>query len=234
MDFCATQRAASRWFWLRLERKEVGGNGYLSGSAWLRVLSPSGALGRHFVTQMMGPRHLADFFAFLMLGSRWFSFLDSATCFVHALSAARRSVSSSHFSSTHPPPSVHRSVVKRRVGAIGKEAGSGQPAKRRRTKAYQATMMLDNLLKHSTGFPLSHFRVQNAPDGQWAGDPWTWPLLTLAPDSGPDNVAMEHFLTCEVGSNIETTWDWSHSLNSAVKCALKAFSVGRGSVEVRG
>ena len=81
-----------------------------------------------------------------------------------------------------------RASCKRKMGGHP-DAAAPPPRKRRRVKTYVTIMMIDNVLRTSTNLRLSDFRIERTPDGKdFAGDPFEWPSLSLATDSGPDCV----------------------------------------------
>ncbi len=81
--------------------------------------------------------------------------------------------------------------------------------------------VLNNMLWQSCNMKLSDFMPPRSPEGVLTGDAFPWRHLALAPDSGPDMLAMDHFLAYEVGLNIQTEFDPSHYLNNASKGALR-------------
>eukprot|EP00959_Pyramimonas_sp_CCMP1952_P417709 8751483-Pyramimonas_sp.AAC.1 len=87
-----------------------------------------------------------------------------------------------------------RTVVKRKLGAELEKGENGKPPpKRRRVKTFTVLRMLDNQLR-GIGMPLHRFKIPRAPDGTLAGDPFSWPILSLCPDAGPDMTAADHFM----------------------------------------
>ena len=89
----------------------------------------------------------------------------------------------------------------------------GMP-KRRRTKAFQAVMQLNNMLRKSCDIGLSKFKFPET-------DPFEGYHLSLCPDMGADMVAMWHFLAYKCNLNITADWDLDHGASNAGKQALK-------------
>ena len=87
-------------------------------------------------------------------------------------------------------------------------------AKRRRTKAFQCCMQLNNMLKKSCNIGLSKFKFPLT-------DPFKGYHLSLSPDMGADMVAMWHFLAYKCNLNISADWDIDHGCSNAGKQALK-------------
>ena len=117
-----------------------------------------------------------------------------------------------------------RSVVKRKRGLDTKEGGGAppMPKKRRRVKTVQSIMMLDNILRHTCSSQLSKFKVPRGPDDVGMGDPFSWPLLNLSTDQGPDCVAGD-MMSYKLQLNLNVDYDWSRLLQNAAKQALRRF-----------
>eukprot|EP00959_Pyramimonas_sp_CCMP1952_P043056 900873-Pyramimonas_sp.AAC.1 len=79
------------------------------------------------------------------------------------------------------------------------------------------------MLLQSARKQLSDFRPPRNSDGEYSSDPFTWPLLCLAPDMGPDMVCGAYALLYREKSkiNLQIDFDISHGLNNAAKCALR-------------
>eukprot|EP00959_Pyramimonas_sp_CCMP1952_P071593 1495243-Pyramimonas_sp.AAC.1 len=77
------------------------------------------------------------------------------------------------------------------------------------------------MLKGSTGLQLSDLQVKRHPDGSPVEDPFDWKYLALSPDSGPDMLAADHFISYYCDVNCQVEYDISHYLNNASKAALR-------------
>ena len=115
--------------------------------------------------------------------------------------------------------------MKRKIGASLEAARDEEPApkKRKRTKTYVMLHCLNNMLKQSSGKQLSDFRPPTDDDNNFTTDPFSWNLLCLAPDMGPDMLCGAYALLYRAESklNFQVDFDISHSLNNAAKCALR-------------
>ena len=112
--------------------------------------------------------------------------------------------------------------MKRKEGELlSRGDANPAPKKRRRTKAFQMCMMIDNMLKVSCDTNLAAFAIPKDKDGRYLGDPFLWPSLSMSPDSGADMVACDAFLSYERDINFQCDFDLSHSLNNASKGALR-------------
>ncbi len=118
-------------------------------------------------------------------------------------------------------------AVKRKLSGELEKTTEKPPKKRRRLKTYSTIMSIDSMLRGTCCTQLSNFIVPKTPEGEFCADsdPFTWPVLSVATDSGPDCTAAAHFLLYSRGCCLQWEFDLSHSLNNATKLALKcAFS----------
>lgn len=113
--------------------------------------------------------------------------------------------------------------MKRKLGDhFDAESSATKVRERKRQKTYQTIMHINNMIKSSTGLQLNDFVVpRDETTGQLQGNPFDWRHSNLAPDMGPDNVCLDHFLTYKVGMNLSIDYDVSHNLANCTKQALK-------------
>lgn len=100
--------------------------------------------------------------------------------------------------------------------AAGEDLNVGRPKKRPRRKAYITMMCVDNIIRQATGKGLEQYRMKGDDGVPTAPD--TWKCVSLAPDCGPDIVAMVSYL--QYGPDplvVDVTWDLSHANWNDVK-----------------
>lgn len=83
-----------------------------------------------------------------------------------------------------------RAACKRKMGGGHPDEAAPPPRKRRRVKTFVTVMQIDNCLRTSSDLRLCDFIVPKTAEGKYAGDPFLWPSLSLATDSGPDCVCL--------------------------------------------
>ncbi len=114
-----------------------------------------------------------------------------------------------------------QNVVRRKPGATDIGKCEGQVKKRRRVKSYITMMLLDNALRMSADQSLVDFIPAKNAAGEYATEPFHWKHLSVSTDSGPDCVAVAHFLAYSKGLNLQWDFDASHLVNNSCKCALR-------------
>ena len=105
----------------------------------------------------------------------------------------------------------------------------GSNAKRRRVKSMGTAFQLNNMVINATGSTLLRFKIEKNSDGGY-DDPYTWPSLNLAPDMGPDEVALDHYLAYGASLNVNADYDMSHLLKNLGKCTLKNVGLWKNTV----
>ena len=101
-------------------------------------------------------------------------------------------------------------VMKRRGGH---EVNVGRPRKKPRSKAYTTGLAIDNALRTTTGAGFEQFLP---PPAEFAA-PAEWKFLSMAPDQGPDVVALTQWLLHKQRINLEVTWDLNHGSWNDIK-----------------
>ena len=101
-------------------------------------------------------------------------------------------------------------VMKRRGGH---EVNVGRPRKKPRSKSYTTGLAIDNALRTTTGAGFEQFLP---PPAEFAA-PAEWKFLSMAPDQGPDVVALTQWLLHKQRINLEVTWDLNHGSWNDIK-----------------
>ena len=116
-----------------------------------------------------------------------------------------------------------RAARKRKFGLASKADSIWKPKKRRRVKAYQTIMQINNMLKVSANVSLAFFARKPNYDvaSECPASAFDWEHLDLAPDMGPDMICAEHALTYHKKLNVTANWDIDHCTSNTGKQALK-------------
>ena len=118
-------------------------------------------------------------------------------------------------------------MAKRKLGQLDHaEEKACQPKRRKRLKTFQMLHFVDNMLRQSAGMQLSTFKPpRDEATGELVGCPFDWPRLSLAPDAGPDMTAADHFMSYQLGLNVDVSYDVSHWLQNCSKQSLRMSTV---------
>ena len=97
-------------------------------------------------------------------------------------------------------------------------AGVWTPRKRYRKAAWQYAVALNNQIHKTTGYTILHWRVKEkvSERSQW----WKWPLLSISPDLGSDELACHNCLQNYHFSNLDTFPDNGHGVLDDAKLAI--------------
>ena len=116
-----------------------------------------------------------------------------------------------------------KNYSKRKIGTFAKAHvhKTYSQAKRRRTKTYEVMMQLDNYLDFLTGSSLADFQIKEDDNGDLP-DPYTWPVIHMAPDRGPDMNCLDHALSYEKQVNLSVDYDPPHESKNGGRGILKA------------
>lgn len=113
-----------------------------------------------------------------------------------------------------------------RKRGLGGQGGGKAPPKKKRKKAYQWGVAVNDLLLSMTGTSLQHFVAPLQPDDKQPEDDsvYNWPFLGISADQGPDGFSCSWFLRHQ-NVNADFWWDPSHQTWRDQESACRALGL---------